>query len=438
MMGNAETHVFESARALLVLPGSQGAGAPGKPGTEAFYLEGVMTMNGPLDGIRVLDLTVMISGPYATALLADQGADVIKVERPGLGDIARVLGVTVNGLSALFVSCNRGKRSIVVDLQQPEGVEIVRKLAADVDVFVQNFRSGVLDKLGLGYQEIRKSNPGVVYVSISAFGGQGPYRRRAAYDPVIQSYSGFAMNQADPDDGAPVFLRQSAVDKVTALYATQAITAALFARDRGAGGQHLELSMMDAAVSFLWADAAGNEVLLESDGSLPDSPVAGLRPVRFADGWGSVSPTTDKDFAAICRVFGIELGLADRVTSMAERMKNRAAANEVVDLWHARAANMTMAEADERLSAEGLSFAWVMTNKTLVQDRHAREVGLFEEFDHPVAGKARLPRHPTRFGATAARLAAPSPRLGEHTDEILSDIGLGSEIADLRGRGVVA
>jgi crotonobetainyl-CoA:carnitine CoA-transferase CaiB-like acyl-CoA transferase len=401
-------------------------------------LEGVMTMNGPLSGVRVLDLSVMLSGPYATALLADQGADVIKLERPGIGDIARLLGVSVNGVSALFISCNRGKRSIVVDLQQPDGAEIVHKIAASVDVFVQNFRPGVLDRLGIGYEDIRRVNSDVVYASISAFGGEGPYRRRAAYDPVIQSYSGFAMNQADPDDGAPVFLRQSAADKVTSLYASQAITAALFARDRGAGGQHLELSMMDAAVSFLWADAAGNEVLLESDGSLPSSPVAGLRPVRFADGWGSVSPTTDKDFAAICRVFGIELGLAERVTSMAERMKNRAAANEVVDLWHAHAANMTMAEADARLSAEGLSFAWVMTNKTLVHDRHAQEIGLFEEFDHPVAGKARLPRHPTRFGSTAAKLGTPSPQLGEHTDEILTDIGLGPEIGELRARGVVA
>jgi crotonobetainyl-CoA:carnitine CoA-transferase CaiB-like acyl-CoA transferase len=395
-------------------------------------------MSGPLNGVRVLDLTVMLSGPFATALLADQGADVIKVERPGLGDVARMLGVAVNGVSAMFVACNRGKRSIVVNLQEPDGVDVVRKIAAGVDVFVQNFRPGVMDQLGIGYHDIQRLNPGVVYVSISAFGGEGPYRRRAAYDPVIQSYSGFAMNQSDPEDGVPVFIRQSATDKVTALFASQAITAALFARERGAGGQHLELSMMDAAVSFLWAEAAGNEVLLGSDGSLPDSPVAGLKPVRFADGWGSVSPTTDKDFAAICRVFGIEAGLADRVTSMAERMKNRAAANEVVDLWHAKAANMTMAEADARLSAEGLSFAWVMTNKTLPQDRHAQEVGLFEEFDHPIAGKARLPRHPTRFGTTAAQLATPSPQLGEHTDEILADIGLGPETVALRARGVVA
>ncbi|HEX4018418.1 MAG TPA: CoA transferase [Frankiaceae bacterium] len=395
-------------------------------------------MNGPLSGVRVLDLSVMLSGPFATSLLGDQGADVIKLERPGTGDIARMLGVSVNGVSAMFVACNRGKRSIVVDLQQPDGAEIVRRIAAGVDVFVQNFRPGVMDRIGIGYEAIRRINPEVIYTSISAFGAEGPYRRRAAYDPVIQSYSGFAMNQSDPDDGAPVFLRQSGADKVTSLFASQAITAALFARERGQGGQHLELSMMDAAVSFLWADAAGNEVLLGSDGSLPSSPVAGLHPVRFADGWGSVSPTTDRDFAAICRVFGIELSLAERVTTMTERMKNRAAANEVVDLWHARAANMTMAEADALLSAEGLSFAWVMTNQTLVQDRHARDVGLFEEFDHPMAGKARLPRHPTRFGSTEAKLGTPSPLLGEHTDEILEGIGIGSEIAGLRARGVVA
>ena len=218
--------------------------------------------SGPLRGIRVLDFSIALTGPYAAALMADQGADVVKVERPGIGDLGRWVGVSVNGMSALYFTCNRGKRSIALDLHQPEGVEIALRLAAESDVIVENYRPGVMEKLGLGYDAVRARNPDIVYASLTGFGSEGPYRDRSAYDTVIQAYGGFAINQADPTDGGmPVFLRQTAADKVTALYASQAITAALFARANGDGGQHLELSMMDSVVSFLWADAAGNEVL---------------------------------------------------------------------------------------------------------------------------------------------------------------------------------
>ena len=261
---------------------------------------------GPLRGVRVLDLSIALTGPYAVALLADQGAEVIKVERPGAGDVARYIGVGVHGMSALYLMCNRGKRSIAVDLGQPEGVEIVRSLAADVDVVVQNFRPGVVDRLGLGYDDVAKANPDVIYLSLSGFGSKGPYRDRSAYDTVIQAYAGLAVNQADPEDDTPQFLRQTVADKVTALYACQAISAALFARERGSGGQHIELSMTDAVVSFLWADSAGNEVMLDADHSRPSSFVADFPPFRFRDGWGIVTPTTPRDFAGMCRSFGVD------------------------------------------------------------------------------------------------------------------------------------
>ena len=224
--------------------------------------EPVSERRGPLRGIRVLDFSIALTGPYAAALMADQGADVVKVERPGIGDLGRWVGVSVNGMSALYFTCNRGKRSIALDLHQPQGVEIALQLAAESDVIVENYRPGVMEKLGLGYEAVRARNPDVVYASLTGFGSEGPYRDRSAYDTVIQAYGGFAVNQADPTNGGvPVFLRQTAADKVTALYASQAITAALFARATGQGGQHLELSMADAVVSFLWADSAGNEVL---------------------------------------------------------------------------------------------------------------------------------------------------------------------------------
>jgi crotonobetainyl-CoA:carnitine CoA-transferase CaiB-like acyl-CoA transferase len=393
---------------------------------------------GPMHGVRILDLSIALTGPYAVALLADQGAEVIKVERPGIGDIARYLGVSVNGMSALYLTCNRGKRSIAVDLQHPEGVDLMRRLAADADVVVQNFRPGVVDRLGVGYDDIRALNDDVVYVSLSAFGSQGPYRDRSAYDTVIQAYAGLAANQADPTHGVPLFLRQTAADKVTALYACQAISAALFARDRGAGGQHIELSMADAVVSFLWADAAGNEVLLDSDHSQHSSFVAGFAPFRFDDGWGIVTPTSERDFVGMCRAFDVDGADDPRLATIAERNKNRDLAEGLVDLCYAKAANMTMAEASKRLDAERVPFAMVLRPDQLPDDPHAKEIGLFEDRLHPIAGRTRLPRHPARFTATPAKLATNSPGLGEHTEDVLTEYGLEERITELRACGAIA
>jgi crotonobetainyl-CoA:carnitine CoA-transferase CaiB-like acyl-CoA transferase len=393
---------------------------------------------GPMHGVRVLEFAIALTGPYATALLADQGAEVVKVERPGIGDIARWVGVSVNDMSAFFLVCNRGKRSIVLDLHQPQGAEIALKLAADADVVVENFRPGVMDKLGLGYQHVRDVNPDVVYASLTGFGSEGPYRDRSAYDTAIQAYGGFASNQADPENELPVFLRQTAADKVTALYACQSITAALLARANGAGGQHLELSMTDAVVSFLWADSAGNEVLLDSDRSMNSSFVAGFRPMRFEDGWGIVVPTSDADFAGMCKALEVEGYDDPRVATIGERRKHRDVMEPIMDMVYAQAANLTQAEATKRFEAQRVPFSMILTPEQLTRDEHAVAIGLFEEDDHHIVGRTRVPRHPTRFRGTPAQLRKQSPGLGEHTDAILQELGLGDAVDELRAAGVVA
>jgi crotonobetainyl-CoA:carnitine CoA-transferase CaiB-like acyl-CoA transferase len=392
---------------------------------------------GPLAGVKVLDLSIALTGPYAAALLADQGADVVKVERPGIGDIARWVGVAVNGMSAFYLACNRGKRCIAVDLGTDEGRGIVMSLAADADVVVQNFRPGVTDRLGLGYEAVRAVNPDVIYASISGYGPEGPYRDRSAYDTSIQAYAGFAANQAEPD-GPPTFLHQNAADKVSALYASQAISAALYARAMGRGGQHLEMGMADACVSFLWAESAGNEVLLDSDGTMPSSFNAGFQPMRFLDGWGIVVPTTDADFAGMCKALDVAGWDDPRIRTVGERRKHRDVLEPVMDMCYAMAANLTQAEAITRFERERVAFAMVLSAAEIVDDPHAVAIGMFTEFDHPVVGRARLPRHPTRFAATPAALGGPTPALGEHTDEVLAQLGLAERISELRAAGVVA
>lgn len=409
--------------------------APGPDHWEAVVSE--RAAQGPLAGFKVLDLSIALTGPYATALLADQGAAVIKVERPGIGDIARWVGVAVNNMSAFYLACNRGKQCIAVDLSRDEGRDIVLRLAAQADVVVQNFRPGVIDRLGLGYEAVEAVNPEVVYCSISGYGPVGPYRDRGAYDTSIQAYAGFAANQAEPG-GPPQFLHQNAADKVSALFASQAITAALLARATGRGGQHLELGMADACVSFLWAESAGNEVLLDSDGSMASSFNAGFQPMRFLDGWGIVVPTTDADFAGMCKALGVEGYDDPRIATVAERRKNRDVSEPIMDMCYAMAANLTQAEATERFERERVAFAMVLSTETILDDPHAMAIGMFEEFDHPVVGRARLPRHPTQFRATPAALGGLTPALGEHTDQVLTGLGLGGRIGDLRASGVVA
>ena len=220
-------------------------------------------MPGPLHGFRILDLSAVISGPYGTMILADQGADVIKVEPPGTGDFTRSAGNKSGGMSASFLNNNRNKRSIALDLRHPDGVAVVKRLAATCDVIVQNFRPGVADRLGVGEAAIRAVAPTIIYVSISGFGEVGPFSQKPVYDPIVQALSGLASVQGGSDAERPRLVRTILPDKLTAITAAQAITAALLARARTGQGQHVRLSILDAIVAFLWSSDMGGQTYID-------------------------------------------------------------------------------------------------------------------------------------------------------------------------------
>lgn len=394
-------------------------------------------MPGPMDGVKIVDLSIALAGPWAVTMLADQGASVTKVEPPGLGDIGRWVGVRVGGISAMAAMVNRGKRSIAVNLRSDEGRALVEQLVADADVFVQNFRPGVIEKLGLSYDVLAGANPDLIYCSISGFGPEGPYAQKSAYDPVVQAYGGLAFAQAGGVDLEPQLIRHTAADKVTALNAAQAISAALFARERGAGGQHLHLSMLEAVVNFVWADAAGNEVLLESDGSTPSSFSRDQKLWPTKDGHVIAAPVSDADVAGICRAVGVDGYDAPEVATIVARRTNPAAFTELLRRVVAAVGNMTTAEAVGAMEAEHAPCGAVLSPAQLHEDRHVRARGLLEDLEHPLAGRMRQPRPAARFAKTPARSGGPAPGLGQDTDAILAELGLASRIAELRERGIV-
>src|ERR1700731_350529 len=261
-------------------------------------------MPGPLHGFRIVDLTSNVSGPLATMILADQGAEVIKVEAPDGGDSTRSGPNRRGGFSAGFLNNNRNKRSIVLDLKNPAALDTLKRLAAGADAFVQNFRPGVADRLGVGEAAIRAVAPDIVYVSISGFGEKGPYAQAPAYDPVIQGFSGLATVQAGSDRARPRLLRTILPDKLTAITASQAITAALLARERTGEGQHVRLSMLEAVLAFLWASELSSQTFVGDEPARQEPASAFDLIYETADGYMTAAALTDRQG----RVWGAVLG----------------------------------------------------------------------------------------------------------------------------------
>ncbi len=399
-------------------------------------------MAGPLAGFSVLDLSAVVSGPMAAALLADQGASVIKVERLG-GDIQRHVGSRRNGFSGFFHIINRGKRSIALDLGTAEGRTIVERLAQSADVVIQNFRPGVIGRLGLGYEHLSTLNPKLVYLSISGFGQTGPRAVERAYDPIIQFYSGIAATQGriHPEHPQqPEQVNQLILDKLTAYTGCQAITAALLERSRSGTGQHIELSMLDTAIAFLWPDTAA-DLILQGDGVDARPPIGASGHVaEFKDGWGTTMTLSDDEFHGMCRAYGCgHIAQDPRFATLQARQSNRAA---LIDMMHndlaPAARELTLAEAAARFEAEDVPFARARRLTELHEDPQIVHNDVFGTVAHPVAGMLRQARPAPRFGRTPVASGSPAPVSGQHTREILAEIGFADCTEDWLARGIVA
>lgn len=381
--------------------------------------------DGPLSGFRVVEFCSTLSGPLATMLLADQGADVIKVESPQ-GDQARQVGARREGvpnLSTMFVNINRNKRSVVLNLKDPHDAARARALADTADVIVQNFRPGVMERMGLGYETLCETNKGVIYVSISGLGDHPDVRQRRVYDIVPQGLAGFCAVQADRISGEPRTIQTAITDKIASLVVWQGVTAALLYRLRKGEGQHLKVNMLSAALSFLWPEAMPSASFTGA-GVQPGGTLAGVQYVYATrNGHILVGHVSNEEFACCCRALGLDAYCEDpRFANIGKRFQNAAALNQIF----ADAIVMQTSEHWlDRLAAADTVFAPINTADTIADDPTVRALGLLQDHKHPVYGDFRQPVHPVEFSASPASYRRHPPLLGEHTDEILAELDHG-------------
>lgn len=390
---------------------------------------------GPLDGIRILDLTSMISGPVATMMLADQGADVIKIEALS-GDLVRGAGPNRSGITSTFISSNRSKRSLALDLKTEAGKDVLNKLIASADVFVQNFRPGTIERMGFGEADVRALREDIIYVSISGFGEQGPYSHQRVYDPVIQALSGLAAIQADGVTGRPKMIRTIIPDKTTAVTAAQAITAALFARLRNGQGQHIKLAMLDTMIAYLWPEGMAGFTLVGKEVKAARAQLSPDLIFATTDGYITAGAISDKEWHGMCRALNKEewiedprfRTLNDRAVNVTERLEQTAAvlATDSSAYWL------------KRLDAEGVPCAPVLSREEVLQHEQIQANNILGEYEHPIAGLTRQPRPAAIFDKTPAMIRRHAPGLGEHSREILEEMGMASsDIDTLLTDGVV-
>ncbi|MQP76586.1 CoA transferase [Stenotrophomonas sp. MYb238] len=403
-----------------------------------------------LDGVRVLDLSRILAGPWATQVLADFGAEVIKIERPGMGDDTRGWGPPFlkdadgndTAESAYYLCANRGKRSVAIDFTRPEGQALIRALAARCQVLVENYKVGGLAKYGLDYASLRAVNPALVYCSITGYGQDGPYAQRAGYDAAIQAVGGLMSVTGEPDDapgGGPQKVGVAATDLMTGMYAATAILAALRHAERSGQGQHIDLALLDTQVAWL-ANQASNWLV---GGVVPDRQgtahpnIVPYQVMPAADGHFMLAVGNDAQFARLCEVIG-EPGLAadPRYASNAARVAHRA---ELVPLLQQRLRTRPAAQWLDALEKAVVPASPVNRIDQVFDDAQVQARGLRIDLPHAGGGTVPMVRNPLRFSATPLRYAQAAPVLGQHTAQVLDEVLAidGSAFAVLQAAGVV-
>ena len=383
----------------------------------------------PLEKIRVLDITRALAGPYCTMMLGDLGADVIKVERPGSGDGSRGWGPPFvgeaygpyPGESAYFLSTNRNKRSITVNLKSDEGQEIIRRLVKVSDVMVENYRTGVLDKMGLGYEDMHALNPRLVYCSISGYGRNGPYAERPGYDAILQAEGGM-MSITGPVDGPPYRVGIPIIDINTGMFAATAILAALRARDITGEGQLVDMSLLDAHVALL-ANVASNYLIGGEDPQRYGNAHPNIIPYQAfqaKDGWFVLGAATERQWGLLCEVIGhSELKDDVRFESNSQRLNNR---DELIETLAEILITRDTATWLNDLKKAGLPCGPINSISDVFEHPQAEARNMVIETEHPTAGTVKLTGFPYKLSQTPAEVHHPPPLLGEHTEEILIEL----------------
>ncbi len=374
-----------------------------------------------LSGIRVLDLSRVLAGPFCTALLADMGAEVIKVEQPGRGDDSRHFAPFKNGESGYFISLNRGKKSITLNLKDPRAVALFKKLVGRSDVVVENFKPGVLERLGLGYPELSRVNPRIILASISGFGQWGPYAGRPAYDIVAQAMGGL-MSVTGYPDSPPTRAGESIGDLTAALYAAWGIVTALYARERTGMGQHIDVSMMESVFSLLVTATA-----ICNYGGVVPGRVGNRHPIstpfdsfRAGDGYVIIAVANDDMFARLAEAMGRpELARDPRFLTDELRTQHEPELKRLIEEW---IDGRPVAEIVAVLDGYSIPASPILSVAEVLADEHVAARGLVREVDHPKAGRVPVVGQPVLFSHTPGRVRGPSPLLGEHTREVLTTL----------------
>ena len=389
----------------------------------------------PLEGVTVLEFSTMITASFAAMMMAEQGARVVKVEPIEAGDPMRYIGTSKGGMSGLFANCNRGKESIRLNLKDERAQGLIKQMVGSADVVIHNYRPGVMDKLGLGSEELRQLNSKLIYMAVSGFGATGPMSAAPAYDPVIQAHTGMAASQGT---AGHEFIRNLMCDKITAYTACQAVTSALYQREKTGEGQHIDLSMLDAGLFFLFPDAYMNHTLLDDDAEAqPLLADVMYQLTETKDGAITMSAATDAQRAGAVKAVNMEhLMLEERFSSLPKLMENF---EEFRALIAEAYKQMSTDEAIERLRALDVPCAKSLNHEeALTQEQLVHNESL-EEIDHPTMGRIRQFRSPARFGGDKLETSRPSPNHGEHTRSVLLDIGIDeAQLDQLQSDSVIA